>query len=319
MPGVTLLVVVLGLAIALTHHRFLSGDNLSALGNQVGMTSMIALGQMIVLGAGGMDLSLGAIGGLSGIVLGWALVVAHLPLAVSVALAMAFGLFCGFVNGWFINRLQYSAATAFVVTLGSGTFYTGVTLGVTKAIPYYNLPSGLGGLAGNAFGSVPWVLIVMLAVGGVVLAVYAHSAYGLRNLAVGGGAFVARLCGIKVQRVVIVSFALAGLFAAMAAVFYTASFGAAQPTLGADWLLPSFAAPILGGTSLSGGRVSIVGTILGALFLAEVTDALIFLHVSTFWNTFFQGAAILFAVSLDAARHHFAAQIAARRARALKR
>ena len=132
--------------------------------------------------------------------------------------------------------------------------------------------------------------------------VFGKTGYGIRNLAVGGGAEISRLCGVRVNRVGLVCFAAAGGLAGVAAVFYTAQFGAAQPALGTDWLLPSFAAPILGGTSISGGRVSVVGTILGAILLAEVTDALIFLDVSAFWNTFVQGSVILFAVALDAGR-----------------
>jgi ribose transport system permease protein len=308
-PGIAFLVTAVGLVTAAFHHRFLSSNNLAALAYEVGTTSTIAMGQMIVLGIGAMDLSLGGIGGLVGIVVGWGLVVEHWPVPLAIAVAVAFGTGCGALNGWLVNRLHFSGATAFVVTLASGTFYTGVTLGITKAIPYYDLPGPFDALSGNAFAGIPWVFVVMIAIAAMVASVFAWTSYGLRNLAVGGGATVARLCGTRVSRVVLVCFALAGCFASIGALFYTAQFGAAQPTLGTDWLLPSFAAPILGGTSLSGGRVSVLGTILGALFLAEVTDVLVFLDVSAFWNTFVQGATILFAVGLDAGRRRAFVQL----------
>jgi ribose transport system permease protein len=179
---------------------------------------------------------------------------------------------------------------------------------MTKAIPYYNLPSRFDAVADNAIGGVPWMFFVMLAIAAALWFVFSKTGLGTQALAVGGDARVARLCGIRVRRVILVSFVTSGCLAGIAAIFYTAQFGAAQPTLGTDWLLASFAAPIIGGTSLTGGRVSVVGTLLGAVFLAEVTDALLFLNVSAFWNTFVQGAVILFAISLDLVRRRVSGQ-----------
>ena len=300
--GILVLVIVLGACIGILHHGFLTRENFSVLTYEVSTTSMIALGQMVVLGSGAMDLSVGGIGGLVGVIAGWALVVAGFPIAAAVALAVAVGATSGFINGWLIGRLEFSGATAFLVTLASGTFFAGVTLGLTGAIPYYNLPTRFDALSDNAIGGVPWMFFVMLVIAAGMWFVYNKTSIGTKSLALGGDAKAARLCGVRIRRVLIVTFVVSGCLAGIAAVFYTAQFGTAEPTLGTDWLLPSFAAPIIGGTALSGGRVSVVGTLLGAVFLAEVTDALVFLNVSAFWNTLVDGAVILFAITLDVLR-----------------
>ncbi|MGA3214876.1 MAG: ABC transporter permease [Acidimicrobiales bacterium] len=300
--GIIVLIVVLGAGIAIVHRNFLSRQNFSVLSYEVSTLAMIAMGQMVVLGSGAMDLSVGGVGGLVGVMAGWALVVSDFPVAAAVALAVVIGATCGFINGWLIGRLEFSGATAFLVTLATGTFYAGVTLGLTGAIPYYNLPRHFDALSDNAVGGVPWMFFVMLLIAAALWFVYAMTSIGTQNLALGGNPNAARLCGIRIRRVLVVTFIVSGCLAGIAAIFYTAQFGAAEPTLGTDWLLPSFAAPIIGGTALSGGRVSVVGTVLGAVFLAEVTDALVFLNVSAFWNTFVDGAVILFAITLDVVR-----------------
>jgi ribose transport system permease protein len=300
--GILVLILILGAGIGIVHRGFLSRENFSVLSYEVSTSAMIALGQMVVLGSGAMDLSVGGIGGLVGVMAGWGLVVSGFPVVAAVALAVAIGAACGFINGWLIGRLEFSGATAFLVTLASGTFYAGVTLGLTGAIPYYNLPRHFDALSDNAIDGVPWMFFVMLIVATGLWFVYAKTSIGTQSLALGGNPNAARLCGIRIRRVLVVTFMVSGCLAGIAAIFYTAQFGAAEPTLGTDWLLPSFAAPIIGGTALSGGRVSVVGTVLGAVFLAEVTDALVFLNVSAFWNTFVDGAVILFAITLDVVR-----------------
>jgi ribose transport system permease protein len=294
--------LVLGAGIWIVHRAFLSRENFSVLSYEVSTSAMIALGQMVVLGSGAMDLSVGGVGGLVGVMAGWALVVSGFPIVAAVALAVTIGAACGFINGLLIGRLDFSGATAFLVTLATGTFYAGVTLGLTGAIPYYNLPRHFDALSDNAIGGVPWMFFVMLIVATSLWFVYAKTSIGTQSLALGGNPDAARLCGVRIRRVLVVTFMVSGCLAGIAAIFYTAQFGAAEPTLGTDWLLPSFAAPIIGGTALSGGRVSVVGTVLGAVFLAEVTDALVFLNVSAFWNTFVDGAVILFAITLDVVR-----------------
>ena len=300
--GLLILVLVLGAGIWIVHRAFLCAQNFSVLSYEVSTSAMIALGQMVVLGSGAMDLSVGGVGGLVGVMAGWALVVSGFPIVAAVALAVTIGAACGFINGLLIGRLDFSGATAFLVTLATGTFYAGVTLGLTGAIPYYNLPRHFDALSDNTIGGVPWMFFVMLIVATSLWFVYAKTSIGTQSLALGGNPDAARLCGVRIRRVLVVTFMVSGCLAGIAAIFYTAQFGAAEPTLGTDWLLPSFAAPIIGGTALSGGRVSVVGTVLGAVFLAEVTDALVFLNVSAFWNTFVDGAVILFAITLDVVR-----------------
>ena len=218
--GILVLVVVLGACIGILRHGFLTRENFSVLTYEVSTTSMIALGQMVVLGSGAMDLSVGGIGGLVGVIAGWALVVAGFPIPAAVALAVAVGAACGFINGWLIGRLEFSGATAFLVTLASGTFYAGVTLGLTGAIPYYNLPNRFDALSDNAIGGVPWMFFVMLVIAAGLWFVYNMTSIGTKSLALGGDARAARLCGVRVRRVLLVTFIVSGCLAGSGSVLH---------------------------------------------------------------------------------------------------
>jgi ribose transport system permease protein len=179
---------------------------------------------------------------------------------------------------------------------------TGINLGITKANPFYNLPSSFRAIGSMKIVGVPLLLFLMLALAIALALMFRYLGLGRQILALGGNITAAELSGVPINKVVIASHVLCGVLAAVAAILLTSRLGSAQPDVGKDWLLPSFAAPIIGGTRLAGGKVSVVVAVLGAILLALISNGLVFLNIDVYWNQFIQGIIILSAVGLDRVR-----------------
>ena len=248
------------------------------------------------LGRTGLDVSLlgfgcGAVGGL--------MEKFGVPTPIAIALALGIGAGCGRINGELIIRTGLSP---FIVTLAMGSFWTGINFGLTQVQPFYRMPADF-----RAFGNlqpfgVPILLIVMLAVAGILWYLFRSVGLGKQILTLGANPVAAELAGVPVARVRVTVYTLSGLLAGCAGVLLTARLGSAQPLNGTDWLLNSFAVPIIGGTLLTGGYVSVTGTVLGAILLALIANGLVFLNIDPYWVKLIQGAIILSAGGIDRAR-----------------
>lgn len=295
-------IVVLCALFGVTTRDFFTMVNFVALARSFSIVAIVGMAQMVIIGTGGMNLSVGAIGGLVGIITGGAMdALGWSPLA-AVAIGCGVGMLCGLLNGWLITRLGFSGVTSFLVTLASGSVFTGITVGISKANPFYNLSPAFKAVGSTKIGGVPLLLFIMLVVAVVLHFVMAYLGVGRRMLAIGGGIRAAEFSGIPVNHTVILSHVLSGLLAAFAAILLISRLGSAQPDVGKDWMLASFAAPIIGGTRLAGGKVTVVGAVLGAVLLALISNGLVFLSISVYWNTFIQGMIILAAVGVDRLR-----------------
>ncbi len=189
------------------------------------------------------------------------------------------------------------------MTLASGSVFTGITVGISKANPFYNLsPCVQVDRLDEGSAGCPLLLFIMLMIAVILHFVMAYLGVGRQMLAIGGNIRAAEFSGIPVNRAVILSHVLSGLLAGFAAILLISRLGSAQPDVGKDWMLASFAAPIIGGTRLAGGKVSVVGAVLGAVLLALISNGLVFLNISIYWNTFIQGMIILAAVGVDRLR-----------------
>jgi ribose transport system permease protein len=156
---------------------------------------------------------------------------------------------------------------------------------------------------------------VALAIGGLLYILFAHSVLGRQILSVGANSRAAEMSGIPVSRVIVYVHVLSGVLAAAAALMLTARLGAAMPAVaGDDWLLPSFLAPVIGGTSLAGGAASVIGTILGALLVSTIRSGLLILQFASFWLQFFLGVFLLAAILLERYRSALSAREQTRQA-----
>jgi ribose transport system permease protein len=310
--GLLLILIVMWIVFSGLSAGFLSRFNLNSLFRSVAVDVVVGFAQMVVLATGGMNLSVGAIGVCTVMVAGYLLQVIGLPLPIAIIVTLAAGGVLGWLNGFAIAR---TGVNSFVVTLASASLFSGGMLILTKGVPLNGLPPALGVFGRASFGPVPALALVTLAIGALLYFLFAHTTFGRQILAVGANARAAEMSGIAVNRVIIRVHVLSGVLAACAALMLTARLAAAMPSVaGDDWLLPSFLAPVIGGTALSGGLVSVVGTVLGALLVATIRSGLLVLQIGSFWLQLFLGIFLLGAILLERYRASLALRQQTRRA-----
>lgn len=282
---------------------FLGPFNTFALARDLAVAVLMGYAMMVVLAIGGMNLAVGSIGVCVAMVMaslqaiGW-------PLPVTIVAGLLAGAALGALNGIVVVRAGLSS---FVVTLATMSVYFGVMLLVTRADSIRNLDQGFIEFGrARAFGPVPVMLLVAIGIGVLLAYFYRATDLGRQMLFTGSNPKASELSGVPVVRAVVLAHALSGLLAGAAAIVLTARTGAAIPSMagqiGRDWLLPAFVAPVLGGTSLSGGSISIFGTLLGALLVAVLASGLRLLQVGDFWIELFLGVILLIAVLADRLR-----------------
>lgn len=297
--SVVLATLILFLIFTLSSDSFLTAFNLFNVSRTAALYVFIALGQAIVIVIGGMNLSLGAIGGLSVVVAGWAMDTMGFSPWVGVPLALTVGLGAGFFNGIIIARSKLSS---FVVTLATSFIFTGLVQGISQGFPYSNIPKDYTWLGrGDLFG-VPYLFLAAVALLVFLGYFFKFTVLGRRILATGGNLEAARLSGIRTDNIVVLCHALSGLFAAVAGLLWISRMGSAQPSTGSDWLIVSFAVSIIGGTALSGGEFSALGFLASAIMLTLIKNGLIMLNVNVYFEQTFLGIIILLAVSVESIR-----------------
>jgi ribose transport system permease protein len=292
-------VVLLGLAMAAAFPGFASPFNIDALLATIAVTSVVGLAQVSVLAIGHFNLALPAIGAFTGMVLGWLLQVAGLDWVAAVALALVLAAVLGLLQGMVIALLRLNA---FIVTLGLASAYYGLMYVALGNERYQRIGTTLPVIGRGAAGPIPNIFILSMLTCAVVWVAVQFTVPGRRLLAVGASPLAARFSALPVQRIVVAAHAASGLLAGIAAVLVVSRLAVGSPAIGQDWLLTSFAAPVLGGTILSGGKVSVVGTVLGAALLAMIANALVIVGVSQYWYQAGLGLIILGAASLDRLR-----------------
>lgn len=283
-------------ALAVTSPAFLSEFNLFVLLRSFCVTLLVAYAQMVTLGVGQLNLAVGAMGGLVAIIIGGLMDALGVPMILALPLGLLAGAAAGFINGWLTVR---TGINGFIVTLATGSAFTGINLGITKSIPFYHLPPDFVAFGVGRIGMFPFLLIVPLLVTVLMALFFARTVPGRHMLAVGGNANAAELSGVSLSRTIISSHTLSGLLAAVAAILAVAQLGSAQPSIGSNWLIISFAAPIIGGASLLGGYISIPGTFFAVILIALIENGMVLVKVDPYWVQFVLGAMILAAVLLN--------------------
>lgn len=298
-----IMVIAMLLILVLSTPQYLSATNLFVLAQSLTVTAVIAFAQMATVALGGMNLSIGSIGALAAVLSGAAMegLAASTPVAILVGLLV--GLFCGLLNGILIYRAGGVGSAFFLTTLATTAVFTGINLMITSGKPFYQINRSFVHFAtGKALG-LPLYFYAMLAVAALLHLFFTRSNFGRQVLAFGANHRAAELYGVSKLRLIVWISALTGLLAALAGLFSMMRIEAAQPQMGQDWMLVSFAAPLLGGTRLQGGKASVLGGILGAFILTMITNALVFLKVDTYLNQLFYGLILLLASSLEMIRN----------------
>jgi ribose transport system permease protein len=298
-------VVLLGLtALSVVSSQFLQTFNIYVLVYNIALAALVAFGQMTVVATGGMNISLGAIGGLSAVVAAMLMEWYSWPLWLIIVVTLVGGMLMGFINGFLTVKTGISP---FVITLATASAYTGASMAITNANPIYGVYDSVLSLGQARWGIFPWPALAAVAVAACLAVWYYRTTSGRQVLALGANRTAAQLTGVPIGRRVIQSHVVSGLIAAIAGFLTMARVEAGAPTIGNAWLLPGFAALVIGGVLLEGGKVAIIGVLLGVTILELISNALAISHTDPFWVDLLQGALVLVAVILGQARKRVAA------------
>lgn len=292
-------------------------SNFLIMANHVAIFGLLAIGMLLVVLNGGIDLSVGSVLGLSGVFAGflmqgidlqWAGVIVYLPVWAVVLLTIGVGAFVGVTNGVLI---AYFKVPAFVATLGTLYVARGVALLMTNGLTFNNLSglpvhgnTGFEWIGFNRLGGVPIGVIIL---GGVALCVgllLSRTAFGRWLYASGGNERAAELSGVPIKRVQVIVYMVSGMCAAVAGLVLSSQLTSAGPTAGFTYELTAIAAVVIGGAALTGGLGNVRGTLLGAFVIGFLSDGLVIIGVSSYWQTVFTGAVIVLAVLLNSVQYN---------------
>jgi ribose transport system permease protein len=289
--------IVIGSAVlAVLAPNFLTEFNIYVMLRSFCVGLLVGFAQMVTLGVGQMNIAVGALGGLSAIAFGGMMEVWHFPILLAALLTLTLGALGGLINGMLTVR---TGINGFIITLATASAFTGINLGITESIPFYKMPAALVAFGEQRFFAFPYLLIAPIIVAAVLGLFITRSVPGRQLLAVGGNAHAAELSGISRGNVIVMAHVLSGLLASGAAILAVAQLGSAQPSIGTDWLLLSFAAPIIGGAALTGGHISVLGTMFAVVLIALIENGMVLAKVDPYWVQFLLGGLILLAVWLN--------------------
>jgi ribose transport system permease protein len=297
--SVVIATLILFVIFSFSNSSFLTPFNLFNVSRTAALYVFVALGQAMVIVIGGMNLSLGAIGGLTVVIAGWCMDTMGWSPWIGVPVAMLAGTLCGMFNGFIIIK---SKLNSFIVTLASLFIFTGLVQGISQGFPYSNIPKDFTILGREDFFGVPYLFLFAVLVLIVLGYIFKFRVVGRRILATGGNLEAARLSGIRTDNIVFLAHTLSGVFAATAGLLWVSRMGSAQPSTGTDWLIISFAVAIIGGTALNGGEFSALGILASAIMLTLIKNGLIMLNVNVYFEQTFLGIIVLLAVSVESIR-----------------
>jgi ribose transport system permease protein len=281
---------------------FFTTENLLNISLQASITAIIAAGMTFVILTAGIDLSVGSLVAFAGI-LATSVIKINLPLYLSLPLGISagllFGVFSGYIAGVFVTKFKI---TPFIVTLALMTIWRGASFVYTEGRPVWGLLEAFSFLGGGRLIGIPVPTLIMIVVFIVSHIVLTRTRFGRYVYAVGGNLEAARLAGIKTNRILISVYIISGVLSALAGILLASRINSGQPNAGLMYELDVIAAVVVGGTSLFGGRGTIIGTFLGAMLIAVLRNGLNLLNVGSYVQQVIVGVVILLAVLLDQLR-----------------
>lgn len=309
---------VLIVVFSLLSDAFLTVDNLITMTKHVAINAVLALGMLLVILKAGIDLSVGSIVGLSGVIAGELLQGVHLsflgtvaypPVWAVVVLCVAAGTLVGTLNGILVTRLNVAP---FIATLGMLYVARGAAMLISNGSTYPDLAghpdtgnTGFGWIGSGRPLGLPVAIWIMIILAVVIVVLLRTTPFGRWLYATGGNERATQLAGVPVQRVKTIVYMVSGGCAAMAGVIIASELTSAAPQAGDTFELNAIAAVVIGGAALSGGRGNVRGTLVGAFVIGFLADGLVIVGVSTFWQIFIKGTVIIVAVILDQSQQRF--------------
>jgi ribose transport system permease protein len=301
----SLVMLLIGFSIA--SPNFMQTANMIAILQATSVNGVLAIAATLVIITGGIDLSVGTLMTFTAVMTGVVLTNIGLPLPLGVLAGISTGAFCGFISGTFVAKLKIPP---FIATLGMMLILKGLSLVVSGTRPiYFNDTPGFdqisrGSLIGEILPALPIPngVLILFVVAGTVSYILSRTVLGRYCFALGSNEEAVRLSGVNTDRWKIAIYTLAGAIVGIGGLIIASRLNSAQPALGLGYELEAIAAVVIGGTSLSGGRGTILGTLIGALIMAVLLNGLRILSVAQEWQTVVTGAIIILAVYADIVR-----------------
>lgn len=282
-------------ALSLLTDRFLTASNLLNVAEQASLIAIVGIGMTSVILMGEIDLSVGSLVALSGVITAGGLT-GGLGLTPSIVIGLGVGTVLGLVNGLIT---VYGEIPSFIVTLGMLSVAKGLTLLYTGGEPIWGFGDTFKFIGGGKVLSVPVPVLIVIGLYTLALIVLNLTQVGRYIYAIGGNQRAVRLAGVKVERLKTAVFGISGFFAAASGIMLASRLASAQPTAGSGWELDAIAAVVLGGTSLYGGEGGLAGTLVGALIFSVINNGMILTGVPTFFQYVVKGGIIILALLLD--------------------
>ena len=298
---VTILIALIAIIVITTigNSNFMSMANITSLLRAISITFVGSVGMMFVISTGVFDLSVGSTYGFAGIITGM-LIVNGTPWGIALIIGVLVGAVIGFANGIIITKLNIPPL---ITTLGMQYIVKGMTNVITQGKPVTGFPDSFNFIGGGSVGEIPVPVFFAAILFVLAFVAYKYSTFGRKLLAVGGNKETARLCGINVVAIQIIAFVIAGATAALVGILTAARLSSAQAAAGTGIEMTYIASVVIGGTSLSGGNSSTVGTLIGVGIMETLTVMTTLLHIDTYFQRIVVGIIIIVAVGIDVARH----------------
>jgi ribose transport system permease protein len=297
--GVIIACVVVFTLIAVNAPTYASVGNLQVMGRDLAQVGILAIGESLVILTGGIDLSVGALAGLAGILAGWFNVNEGIPAPLAILMTIIICAAVGWWHGTVVTRLK---VPPFVITLVTFTVAQGLALAITDGLPINGIDPLFSNLSSFYIGDVPVPALFFVGAAAVAWFVLERTYIGRQIYAVGGNKEAARLAGINTGRRITSTYIASSTLAAVVGVLVIGRMNVADPSVGPGWELIAIAAAVVGGASLFGGEGRIVGIAAGAILLEIIANGLLALHVSPYYQQVVQGSVLGVAILLDRVR-----------------
>lgn len=296
LKGVILALVLIFILSSFISRNFLTAYNLTIMSRDLAFIGLVAIAQGLLLLMGDIDISLGSIAGLSSVLTAKLLVDFGFNPVLSIILGLLGGAICGYINGLLITTFNLNSL---VLTIGTSTVFVGLNLVVTKGRTITGLPDSVTYLgAGTLFG-IPIPFYFLVAVLMIALFLTNKTVFGRSLYAIGNSSETAKLVGIKTKNVRVITYTISSIFASLAGILMAFRLIAAQTTIGQTWVLPSIAAPVIGGIATSGGIGSIAGAIIGGAIMSVIGNITVLGGVNVYWQQVSNGVIVVVAIILD--------------------
>lgn len=290
--------VILCVALFIATPHFLTVNNLVNVGVQAATVAILAFGMTFVIVAAGIDLSVGSVAALGAMVSAYSFSNVGLPGWLTLILGLVTGLVAGIISG---ISIAYGKLPAFIATLAMMSIARGATLVISQGSPIASAREV--NILGSTIAGIPIPIVTMIVAGLLCWFILSRTVIGRSMYAIGGNVEAAVLSGLPVKKILVIVYALSGVFAALAGLVMTGRLASAQPQAAVGYELDAIAAVVIGGASLSGGSGKATGTLVGAILLAVIRNGLNILNVSSFWQQIVIGLVIAFAVGFDVIRN----------------